>query len=198
MVCMMAGSDVIKTSTGKEGVNATFPVALIMLRAIREYFQRTGYRVGFKPAGGIRAAKDALRWGEYVIQCRQVPKNVGPSVVASLAILRKRVLRHPTALHCTLRHCAVLYCAVPCRTAPGCCAVLYYTVLHCTALHCTALHCTALHCTALHCTALHCTALHCTALYWTALHWTALHCTALCCNLYIYWGTVPLLRVMSP
>ncbi|XP_065190511.1 deoxyribose-phosphate aldolase-like [Sycon ciliatum] len=62
VVSMMAGSDVIKTSTGKEGVNATFPVALVMLRAIREYFQRTGYRVGFKPAGGIRSAKDALSW----------------------------------------------------------------------------------------------------------------------------------------
>ncbi|EDQ85051.1 uncharacterized protein MONBRDRAFT_39053 [Monosiga brevicollis MX1] len=51
-----------KTSTGKEGVNATFPVAITMLRAIRDYHQRTGYKVGFKPAGGIRAAKDALSW----------------------------------------------------------------------------------------------------------------------------------------
>ncbi|KAI6658114.1 Deoxyribose-phosphate aldolase [Oopsacas minuta] len=51
LVSMMAGSDFIKTSTGKEVVNATFPVALTMLRAIREYYQRTGYKVGFKPAG---------------------------------------------------------------------------------------------------------------------------------------------------
>lgn len=62
LVCMMAGSDFIKTSTGKEAVNATFPVALVMVRAIRDYYQRTGYKVGFKPAGGIRSAKDALSW----------------------------------------------------------------------------------------------------------------------------------------
>lgn len=62
MVCMMAGADFIKTSTGKEGVNATFPVALVMVRAIRDYYQRTGYKVGFKPAGGIRSAKDSLTW----------------------------------------------------------------------------------------------------------------------------------------
>eukprot|EP00730_Choanoeca_flexa_P002744 TRINITY_DN11158_c0_g2_i3.p1 TRINITY_DN11158_c0_g2~~TRINITY_DN11158_c0_g2_i3.p1 ORF type:complete len:318 (+),score=69.36 TRINITY_DN11158_c0_g2_i3:111-1064(+) len=62
MVCMMAGADVIKTSTGKEGVNATFPVAITMLRAIRDYYKRTGYKVGFKPAGGIRTAKDSVLW----------------------------------------------------------------------------------------------------------------------------------------
>ena len=62
MVCMMAGADFIKTSTGKEGVNAILPVALVMVRAIREYYQKTGYKVGFKPAGGIRAAKDSLVW----------------------------------------------------------------------------------------------------------------------------------------
>lgn len=62
MVCMMAGSDFIKTSTGKESVNAILPVALVMIRAIREYYHRTGVKVGFKPAGGIRSAKDALMW----------------------------------------------------------------------------------------------------------------------------------------
>lgn len=62
MVSMMAGSDFIKTSTGKEGVNATYEVALVMLRAIRDYFEQTGYYVGFKPAGGIRSAKDVLFW----------------------------------------------------------------------------------------------------------------------------------------
>lgn len=62
LVCMMAGSDFIKTSTGKEAVNATFPVAFVMVRAIRDYYQRTGYKIGFKPAGGIRSAKDALSW----------------------------------------------------------------------------------------------------------------------------------------
>ena len=62
LVCMMAGADFIKTSTGKEGVNATLPVGLVMVRQIREYLDRTGYRVGFKPAGGIRSAKDSLTW----------------------------------------------------------------------------------------------------------------------------------------
>jgi len=62
LVCMMAGADFIKTSTGKEAVNATLPVGLVMCRAIREYHQRTGYKVGFKPAGGIRAAKDGTLW----------------------------------------------------------------------------------------------------------------------------------------
>lgn len=61
-VAMMAGADFIKTSTGKESVNATLPVGLTMARAIRTYVERTGYRVGFKPAGGIRKAKDALLW----------------------------------------------------------------------------------------------------------------------------------------
>ena len=62
IVCMMAGSDFIKTSTGKEATNATLPVSVVMVRAIREYYERTGYKVGFKPAGGIRTAKQALDW----------------------------------------------------------------------------------------------------------------------------------------
>ena len=61
-VCMMGGADFIKTSTGKEGVNATLPVSLVMVRAIRDYLERTGHRVGFKPAGGIRSAKQAIEW----------------------------------------------------------------------------------------------------------------------------------------
>jgi len=61
-VAMMAGADFIKTSTGKEAVNATLPVGLVMVRAIREYAQETGMAVGFKPAGGIRTAKQALEW----------------------------------------------------------------------------------------------------------------------------------------
>jgi deoxyribose-phosphate aldolase len=56
----MAGADFIKTSTGKESVNATLPVSLVMMRAIRDYHERTGYRVGYKPAGGISKAKDSL------------------------------------------------------------------------------------------------------------------------------------------
>ena len=62
LVCMMAGADFIKTSTGKEPQNATLPVSLVMLRMIRDYHQKTGHRVGFKPAGGIRTAKQALEW----------------------------------------------------------------------------------------------------------------------------------------
>jgi deoxyribose-phosphate aldolase len=62
LVCMMAGADFIKTSTGKEAVNATLPVGLVMARAIRDYRERTGHLVGLKPAGGIRAAREALDW----------------------------------------------------------------------------------------------------------------------------------------
>jgi deoxyribose-phosphate aldolase len=61
-VAMMAGADFIKTSTGKEKVNATLPVSLVMVRAIREYRERTGFRVGFKPAGGISTARQAADW----------------------------------------------------------------------------------------------------------------------------------------
>ena len=60
LICMMAGADFIKTSTGKEPVNATLPVTLTMIRAIRDYQDRTGTKVGYKPAGGISKAKDAI------------------------------------------------------------------------------------------------------------------------------------------
>nr|WP_228069459.1 deoxyribose-phosphate aldolase [Marivivens aquimaris] len=62
MVAMQAGADFIKTSTGKEGVNATLPVSLTMVRALRDYGDATGYQIGFKPAGGIKAAKEAIAW----------------------------------------------------------------------------------------------------------------------------------------
>lgn len=62
LVAMMAGSDFIKTSTGKESVNATLEVSLVMTRAIREYLERFGYKIGFKPAGGISSAKQAMAW----------------------------------------------------------------------------------------------------------------------------------------
>src|SRR5207245_1732340 len=62
LVCMMAGADFIKTSTGKEPVNAILPVGIVMVRAIREYYERTTCQVGFKPAGGIRTAKSSLDW----------------------------------------------------------------------------------------------------------------------------------------
>jgi len=62
MVSMQAGADFIKTSTGKEDVNATLPVSLVMIRALRDYCEETGWRVGFKPAGGLKTAKDAMNW----------------------------------------------------------------------------------------------------------------------------------------
>jgi len=62
VVCMMAGADFIKTSTGKEPVNATISFGIVMCRAIREYYERTGVKIGFKPAGGIRTAKDSCTW----------------------------------------------------------------------------------------------------------------------------------------
>ena len=62
LVCMMAGADFIKTSTGKESVNATLPVGIVMCRMIREYLDQTGYAIGFKPAGGIRTAKQSVEW----------------------------------------------------------------------------------------------------------------------------------------
>ena len=62
MICMMAGADFIKTSTGKESVNATLPISLTMIRQIRDYYERTGYHVGYKPAGGISKAKDSLTY----------------------------------------------------------------------------------------------------------------------------------------
>nr|CAD7448574.1 unnamed protein product [Timema bartmani]CAD7453576.1 unnamed protein product [Timema tahoe] len=62
LVAMMAGSDFIKTSTGKEAVNATLPVGIVMCRAIRDFHERVGYKVGLKPAGGIRTSKDAIAW----------------------------------------------------------------------------------------------------------------------------------------
>lgn len=60
--CMMAGADFIKTSTGKEPVNATLPVSLVMVRAIREYYELTGFKIGYKPAGGIKTAKQSLEY----------------------------------------------------------------------------------------------------------------------------------------
>ena len=67
-ICMMAGADFIKTSTGKEKVNATLPVGLVMMRAIRDYHEKTGFKVGLKPAGGISSAKAAISWVSLVME----------------------------------------------------------------------------------------------------------------------------------
>jgi deoxyribose-phosphate aldolase len=77
-VCMMAGADFIKTSTGKEAANATLPVGLVMVRLIRAYCERTGHEVGFKPAGGIRAAKQALDW-LVLMKDELGPRWLGPA-----------------------------------------------------------------------------------------------------------------------
>ncbi|MHB8378439.1 MAG: deoxyribose-phosphate aldolase [Acidimicrobiales bacterium] len=61
-IAMLGGADFIKTSTGKVGVNATLPSALVMLEAVRDFAETTGVVVGVKVAGGIRSAKDALRY----------------------------------------------------------------------------------------------------------------------------------------
>jgi deoxyribose-phosphate aldolase len=77
-VCMMAGADFIKTSTGKEAANATLPVGLVMVRLIRAYHERTGHEVGFKPAGGIRTARQALDW--LVLMKEELgPRWLGPA-----------------------------------------------------------------------------------------------------------------------
>ena len=76
-VAMMAGADFIKTSTGKEPTNATLPVSLVMVRAIREYAQQTGMAVGFKPAGGIRTAKQSIDW------LAMMKEELGPSWMRS-------------------------------------------------------------------------------------------------------------------
>jgi deoxyribose-phosphate aldolase len=73
VVAMMAGADFIKTSTGKEPTNATLAVGLVMTRAIREYAQQTGMAVGFKPAGGIRTAKQSIDW------LAMIKEELGPS-----------------------------------------------------------------------------------------------------------------------
>jgi len=61
-ICMMAGADFVKTSTGMEPTNATLPVSLVMVRTIRDFAERTGVKIGFKPAGGIASAKQALAY----------------------------------------------------------------------------------------------------------------------------------------
>ena len=86
MVAMQAGADFIKTSTGKEGVNATLPVSLVMVRALRDYRDTTAQAVGFKPAGGMRSAKDALAWQ---ILMRE---ETGPRLAAPGALPPRRLV----------------------------------------------------------------------------------------------------------
>ncbi len=99
MVCMMAGADFIKTSTGKEAINATLPVSLVMVRMIREYLQRTGFAVGYKPAGGIGAAKDALGYLFLIkeeLGCRWLQPDLLRFGASSLLGDIERQLEHGT------------------------------------------------------------------------------------------------------
>ncbi|RDW13965.1 deoxyribose-phosphate aldolase [Paracoccus thiocyanatus] len=99
-VAMQAGADFIKTSTGKEPVNATLPVSLVMLRAIRDYRDRTGFAVGFKPAGGLKTARDALNW--QVLMAEELGRDwLDPSLFrigasSLLADIERQVSHHVT------------------------------------------------------------------------------------------------------
>lgn len=107
LVAMMAGSDFIKTSTGKEPVNATLAVSLVMVRAIREYLDRTGFKVGFKPAGGISKAKQAMAW-QSLMHEELGPEWLMPHLfrigASSLLTDLERQLYHYITGHYAARH----------------------------------------------------------------------------------------------
>lgn len=108
VVCMQAGADFIKTSTGKESVNAVLPVGLVMVRAIRDYFEATGYRVGFKPAGGIRTAKEALEW--LILMKEELPAEwLRPALFrlgasSLLADIERQLSHHLTGHYAAAHH----------------------------------------------------------------------------------------------
>jgi deoxyribose-phosphate aldolase len=108
LVCMQAGADFIKTSTGKESVNATLPIGLVMVRALREYFEQTGARVGFKPAGGIRAAKEALEW--LILMKEELPPEwLRPALFrlgasSLLADIERQLAHHVTGHYAAAHH----------------------------------------------------------------------------------------------
>ena len=107
-VCMMAGADFIKTSTGKESMNATLPVSLIMARCIRDYHERTGFQIGFKPAGGIRTAKQALDW--LVLMKEELGNDwLRPSLFrfgasSLLSDIERQLEHHVTGRYAALHH----------------------------------------------------------------------------------------------
>ena len=109
LVCMMAGTDFVKTSTGQERLNATLPVGLTMARAIRAYAELTGYAIGFKPAGGIRTAKDAISW--LILMKEELgtgwlrPKLFRFGVSSLLADIERQLEHHVTGRYSALhRH----------------------------------------------------------------------------------------------
>jgi len=111
LVCMMAGADFIKTSTGKEGVNATLAVTLAMLRMIRAYQERTGFKVGYKPAGGISAAKDVLNYQflmkEELGRAWLEPELFRVGASSLLADIERQLEHHVTGRYSALNRHAV-------------------------------------------------------------------------------------------
>lgn len=111
MVAMQAGADFIKTSTGKEDVNATLPVSLTMVRALRDYGELTGYQIGFKPAGGLKSAKDALSW--LILMKEELGRRflepdlfrIGAS--SMLADIERQLEHHVTGRYAALAHHAL-------------------------------------------------------------------------------------------
>jgi deoxyribose-phosphate aldolase len=107
LVAMMAGSDFIKTSTGKESVNATLEVSLVMTRAIREYWERTGHRIGFKPAGGISTARQTMAWQALMreeLGVEWLMPNLFRIGASSLLTDLERQLYHYISGHYAARH----------------------------------------------------------------------------------------------
>ena len=111
MVAMQAGADFIKTSTGKEEVNATLPVSLTMVRALRDYGELTGHQIGFKPAGGLKTAKDAISW--LILMNEELGRRwlepdlfrIGAS--SMLADIERQLEHHVTGRYSALTHHAL-------------------------------------------------------------------------------------------
>jgi deoxyribose-phosphate aldolase len=111
MVAMQAGADFIKTSTGKEDVNATLPVSLTMIRALRDYGELTGFQIGFKPAGGLKSSKDALNW--LILMKEELGRRylepdlfrIGAS--SMLADIERQLEHHVTGRYSALTHHAL-------------------------------------------------------------------------------------------
>ena len=111
MVAMQAGADFIKTSTGKEDVNATLPVSLTMVRALRDYAELTGYRIGFKPAGGLKTSKDAISWliliKEELGRRWLEPDLFRIGASSMLADIERQLEHHVTGRYAALTHHAL-------------------------------------------------------------------------------------------
>jgi len=107
LIAMMAGSDFIKTSTGKESVNATLDFGLVMVRAIRNYADRTGFKVGFKPAGGVNKAKQSLAW-QFLMKEELGDEWLMPDLfrigASSLLTDLERQISHYVSGHYAARH----------------------------------------------------------------------------------------------